>query len=248
MILTNEFLSKWFRIQYPNILIHGSIEYIIDYLKLDKYKELDNYKRFESIYLFNVSRYKKKKDILIDIESIIKSINHFGIDYKKQIIILNIDLLNNIYQNIIKTYISKFYETSIFMIHSVNIYKVIPTLRSLLINIKIPDILTIDNTVIITYKKIIKLLKKSMTRHSIESINELSYYYYMHHKDSIELQRYIIKEIGKNNYLPNKIKINIVKDITELNHLYKHSYRKPIFLEAMIMCLFKHLENYTSNL
>jgi len=248
MILTNEFLSRWFRIQYPNILIHGSTEYILDYLKLDKYKELDNYKRFESIYLFNVSRYKKKKDILIDIESIIKSINHFGIDYKKQIIILNIDLLNNIYQNIIKTYISKFYETSIFMIHSVNIYKVIPNLRSLLINIKIPDILTIDNTVIITYKKIIKLLKKSITRNSIETINELSYYYYMYHKDSIELQRYIIKEIGKNNYLPNKIKINIVKDITELNQLYQHSYRKPIFLEAIIICLFKHLEGYTTNL
>ena len=248
MILTNEFILKWLDNQYPNILVYGPYNYITNCLNLKIYNKTSNYLRFESTYVFDSTSYKNKKELIDDIKSIIYSMNHYDIKHKKNIIILNIQLLNNIYQRSIKTLINNSYKTSIFMIHSMKIYSVDSLLRNQLICMNIPESSSIDNTNIICYNKIIKYIKTPITSQTINKIKELSYYYYMYHKDSVGFQRYIIKQIGQNNYLPNKIKIDIVKDITELNHHYQYSYRKPIFLEAIIMCLFKHLENYTTNL
>ena len=71
--------------------------------------------------------------------------------------------------------------------------------------------------------------------------------YYMNHETSNELQKFIVDRLGDHLVLPNDIRYNIVKDIADINHKYRYSYRKPIFLETIIYCLFKHLENYNIN-
>lgn len=250
MIINNTFLSRWEEIQYPNILIYGpNKEYLTNYFDLSKFNIINNkFYKNESIYIFNIEKYKEKKKLLDDITKIIKTINHFGEDNKKTIIILHIDKLSNIYQHSLKEIITKSYLTTVFLVYSINLYSVDLSLRGVLLNMSLPIYERGDSTIDITYKKIIKLLKRPIKKTTIENIRELSYYYYIAHKDSNSLQRYIVMMIGQNSYLPNKIKMNIVKDIAELNHQYQHSYRKPIFLEAIIMCLFKHLENYTTNL
>ena len=70
----------------------------------------------------------------------------------------------------------------------------------------------------------------------------------MDHRNSHGLQELWVKKIGSNNYIPNSIKYKVIRDICQLNVLYQHSYRKPIFLEYMILSLFKHLQHYTYNL
>ena len=69
----------------------------------------------------------------------------------------------------------------------------------------------------------------------------------MNHETSVDLQRYIIRRLNDYLVLPNDIRYKIVMDIAEINHKYRFSYRKPIFLETIIYCLFKHLENYNIN-
>ena len=69
----------------------------------------------------------------------------------------------------------------------------------------------------------------------------------MNHETSNELQKFIVDRLGDHLVLPNDIRYNIVKDIADINHKYRYSYRKPIFLETIIYCLFKHLENYNIN-
>jgi len=253
MIINHSFIKRWFDIQYPNIIVCGSCNYITDYLQLDSYNSIDNYKRFESTYVFDVSKYKTKKSIIDDIQSIINSIDHFGVKQKKNIIILNIDLLHRIYHGSLKTFLHKNHMTSIFMLHSTNINSIDKNIRDMFITMSIPcdklyDNIVTDTTISITYQKIVKIIKKPLTKTSIDKMKDIVYHYYMNHKTSIDLQRYIITNITSNLYLPNKIKIDIVRDLCELNTYYQHSYRKPIFLEAIIVCLCKHLENYTYHL
>lgn len=250
MIINDTFLTRWSDIQYPNLLIYGpNKEYLNNYFNISKFSKIDNrfYKNV-STYVFDIEKYKEKKKVLDDITLIIGTINHFGEDKKKTIIILHIDKLYNIHHHGLKEIITKSYLTTVFLLYSINLYSVDLSLRGVLLNMSLPIYERGDSTIDITYRKIIKLLKRPIKKTTIENIRELSYYYYIAHKDSNSLQRYIVMKIGQNSYLPNKIKMNIVKDIAVLNHQYQYSYRKPIFLEAIIMCLFKHLENYTTNL
>ena len=106
-----------------------------------------------------------------------------------------------------------------------------------------------DITDEIVYKKIIKLLKKDkITKHTISSIREICYMYYMNRRECTSLLQLIVKNVGDNLYIPNCIKLDLVSELTDVNKMYQNSYRKPIFLEYAIVCLFKHLENYSYNL
>ena len=102
-----------------------------------------------------------------------------------------------------------------------------------------------DDTISITYNRLMQLIKEPLTKKTIETIREICYMFYMNHSSSVELQRYIVKHIGKILVLPNEIKYNIVKDIVSINKMYSYSYRKPLYLECIIYSLFKHLEHYT---
>ena len=253
MIISDTFISNWLRYRNTNIIVHGKyISYILDYLNSDRFNKVNDkditYQYLNSIFIFNFN--KKFNNNLIDkLKEVCSSINYYDENFKNIFILLNFSMLNTKYKRIIKTIINNSYETSIFMIHTDNLCSLDKNFYGQFLVLHLPYMPTInDKTIDITYNKIIKLVKQSLSTEVIEKMKEISYYYYIAHKDSIDLQRYIVKEIGNNNYLPNKIKMNIVKDIAELNHLYQHSYRKPIFLEGMIMCLFKHLENYTTNL
>jgi hypothetical protein len=248
MILNNEFIHKWLQIQYPNILVYGDKYTLLNYLNIQNFNQVGQYKRFESTYLFNIPDYKKKKLIIDDIKQIICSKDYFGVNKKKNIIITDIQLLNKLYHQSIKTFINQSYETAIFMIHSDKLYSIEKHLRNILLSFMIPVKQTQDETMVITYKRVIKLLKKPLTKSTLLKIKEIVYYYYMNHKNSVDFQLYLIEKIGSNLYLPNYIKFTIVSELAELNKLYQYSYRKPIFLEGMILCLFKHLENYSYNL
>ena len=70
----------------------------------------------------------------------------------------------------------------------------------------------------------------------------------MNHTHSTDLQKLLVERIGLNLYIPNSVKYAVVEDICRINQLYQHSYRKPIFLEFIIISLYKHLENYTYHL
>ena len=252
MIISATFISNWLKYKNTNLIVHGkNISYILDYFETDKFNKVNDknitYQYLNSVFIFNFN--KKMNNNLIDkLREICSSINYYDENFKNVFILLNFTMLNTKYKRMIKTIINNSYETSIYMIHTNNLSSLDNNFYDQFLVLHLPPMITMDKIIEITYNKIIDLIKQPLSTQVIEKMKEITYYYYITYKDSIDLQRFIVKQIGKNNYLPNKIKMNIVKDIAELNHQYQYSYRKPIFLEAIIMCLFKHLENYTTNL
>ena len=168
---------------------------------------------------------------------------------KKVIVLINFHELKSILQQTIKTLLDKSSLSCIFIIHVAKLYFVDTNIRSRLQEFSLPSNNKVDKTDTIIYDKIIKLLKRdTFNKKVMQTIRDMSYMYYMNHKYSVNLQKMIIFNISENLSLPNSIKEEVIKDICRINVLYQHSYRKPIFLEFMIISLFKHLENYTYNL
>ena len=87
-----------------------------------------------------------------------------------------------------------------YILHTSNINKIDHNIKSRCQYFTLPTIVDNEITDEISYHKIIKLLKKHLTKKSIESIRELSYYYYMNHKDSESLQKLLVSGIGSNIY------------------------------------------------
>ena len=164
---------------------------------------------------------------------------------KKVFILLNVQNLNKSLTLKIKSIAESSYETSSFIIHSKRINQLDINIRNRFLTFSLPDKINNDETILITYKKIIKFIGLGLTKKTIEDIRELCYMYYMNHNSSVDLQQYIVKKICKSITIPNKVKYNAIKDIVDVNHLYGYSYRKPLYLEYIIYSLFKHLEYYT---
>lgn len=250
MILTNEFILKWLQLQYPNLLVSGyNLNIIENAIQINLFNKINKfYFKLNNSYIFKVSQMKKKYELVNFIRELSVSKDYYSQKGKKTIIIYDFDKLNRLYQNSIKVIINQSYLSCVFIIHTCNFHSTIKPLRDILIHFSLPNIKTVDESIIITYNRIIKLLKKPLTKDVIDKIKEISYYYYMSHTDSLKLQQYIIYNLGKKILIPNTIKYTIVNEYSNLNHMYQYSYRKPIFLETMILCLFKHLENYSYNL
>ena len=254
MILTKTFLSKCLQTRTTHLLVYGSnLSFINDYFQLQTYKPIHNYKIDYSVsishYFIDVSKCKKKSNLIDLLRELCISPNYYSKDeFKKVILLVNMDRINTIYQQSVKTIVDKSYLSCMFIIHTNNLNSIDSNIRSRFIILSLPPYVNQDVTIQITYKNIIKILKKQMNKKVIESIREISYYYYMNHKNSVELQELLIKNICSNYTLPNSIKYDIVNDFAHLNMLYQHSYRKPLFLECMILCLFKHLQHHTTNL
>lgn len=252
MILHESLLKKILYYKNTNIIVKGGnydiLLNLVDNCKI-QYEYNVEYKCKDNIFLIDIHMLTNKSELIELLKKICVSIDHFG-EYisKKVIILLNIDSFNiQLFQKI-RSFIDKTFMTSIFFLHSNKNNITDKNLYSRYIILQLPTKISNDTTTKITYKNIIKLLKKPLTNKSIESIREICYMYYMNHSDSLDLQKMIVEKIGSNLYLPNQIKKDVIEDITSINKLYSYSYRKPIFLECIIYSLFKHLENYTYNL
>ena len=61
-----------------------------------------------------------------------------------------------------------------------------------------------------------------LNKKTIEDIRELCYMYYMNYNSSVDLQHYIVNKICKSITLPTKVKYHAIKDIVDINHLYRY--------------------------
>ena len=229
-----------------NIIIHGFNTDIFNSLELGK-KVSHNieYKEADDVYLIN-NKTSKKIDLIDLITDVTSSPNFYNSEIRKKVIILlNVQNLNKATTLKIKSIAESSYETASFIIHTKRINQLDINIRNRFLTFSLPMKVNNDETIVITYRKILKFISLGLNQKTIEDIRELCYMYYMNHNTSIELQQYIVKQICKSITLPNAIKYNAIKDIVDVNHLYGYSYRKPLYLEYIIYSLFKHLEYYT---
>ena len=252
MFLTKGLLQKIIYYKNTNIIIKGVNTELVDTLLIDSnvYTEYNTeYRCYKHIFCFNILKLTNKSDLLLLLKEICSCPDFFvGTTQKKIIILLNTDTINiQLFQKI-NSLIDKTYMSCLFIIHISTTKLLVPSISSRFLIINLPNKEIKDETIKITYKNIIKLIKQPYTIKSIEKTREICYMYYMNHYDSIYLQNILVRNIGSNNYIPNEIKFNLIKDLVDINKLYSYSFRKPIFLECFIYCLFKHLENYTYNL
>ena len=252
MILTNDIINKVITYKNINVIIKGSyVEYLTNLLTINKYKFIPdkNYYTYQGKFYIDIVKLKKK--VLIDVlHEICTSPNYYSETIQKKVIILiNFHLLHTIYQQSVKNIVDMTYNSCVFIIHSNNVESIDRNILSRFIICSLPVKSNNDETLQITYNRIIKLLKqKKLNSKVVETIRELSYMYYMNHTHSIDLQRLFVEKIGSNICIPNSVKYKLVEDMCRINKYYQHSYRKPIFLEFIIISLYKHLENYTYNL
>ena len=246
MIFNESIFSKLLVNRNLNIIVHGNDTRIFNSLKLDK-KVSHNIEYSESndIYLID-NKPTKKIDLINLIIDFTSSPNFYNSEIRKKVfILLNVQNLNKSLTLKIKSIAESSYETSSFIIHSKRINQLDINIRNRFLIFSLPIKAYNDETIMITYQKLLKFIGLGLNKKTIEDIRELCYMYYMNHNSSIELQQYIVKKICKSITLPNKVKYNAIKDIVDVNHLYGYSYRKPLYLEYIIYSLFKHLEYYT---
>lgn len=248
MLFTKDILTKFTQLRNINVAAYGhdvSIFNIFDYEKKTSFSI--NYKQKDDIYCIDCPACKKSRIVeLVDEISI--SPNYYSERIRKKVVfLLNLQNNNPIHIQKIKTMVELRYESACFILHFKNHSDIDTTIKHKFLVFHLPNLDTMDETIEITYNRIIDLVKHPFSKQTITEIRDICYMYYMNHVTSLELQRYIIDKLKDHLVLPNDIRYNIVKDIADINHKYRYSYRKPIFLETIIYCLFKHLENYNIN-
>jgi len=246
MIFNENIMDKVLTLRNLNILIHGSNVDILNTITLDTKMTYNiYYKQTGDIYMIDIKS-TNKNNILELITDVVSSPNFYGgIVRKKIIILVNIQNLKAISKLKLKSIVESSFDTTCFILHTNNINELDNTFRSRFLMFTLPFKEGNDDTIAITYKRIIKLIKTGLNVKTIEDIRGLCYMYYMNHTTSIELQRYIVDNILSCLTIPNTVKVTVLKELTEVNHLYGYSYRKPLYLEYIIYSLFKHLEYYT---
>ena len=237
MILDKTFINKIIEKRNLNLLINGTNTHI-------------NY--FGASNALKQSSTKVIKSHLVNLLSdICISPNYYSKSIQKNlIIILNCQYIPHTYFQKVKSLIDSSYISSTFIFHTTNSNIVGNNIKSRCLTMTLPiDTSNHINPIIqLSYNKIIKTIQKPLSTTTISTIREICYMYYMSNESSQDLQKLFVINIGRNYYLPNSIKYDILSDICDLNKLYQYSYRKPIFLECMIYSLFKHLDHYTTNL
>lgn len=245
MIFNKSILNKLLVNRNLNIIVHGNDTSIFSVLKINK-KISHNieYSENNDIYLIDIKP-SKTNDLINLIIDFSTSHNYYNSELRKVFILLNVQNLNKSLTLKIKSIAESVYETSSFIIHSRRINQLDINIRNRYLTFSLPNKMNNDETILITYQNILKLISLGLNKKTIEDIREICYMYYMNHNSSVELQQYIVKKICKSITLPSKVKYDAIKDIVEVNHLYGYSYRKPLYLEYIIYSLFKHLEYYT---
>lgn len=244
MILTESIFKKILSYRNINIIVSGSTKLLTNFNTVTKEYNTIEYKQYEDIYIIDCMI--KKPNIMDLLTELSMSPNYYSKTIcKKVIILLNIHSLNKATLLMIKGIIDKSYLSVCYILHTQYINQLDRTLQSRCILFSLPPTIDEDDTIMITYNSIIKLVKQPVTKQSIDDIRQICYMYYMNHTSSIELQKYIVEQLKTMKTLPNEIKYRIIHDMCDINYIYNYSYRKPLYLECIIYCLFKHLENYT---
>ena len=246
MIFNESIFNKLLVKRNLNIIVHGNDTSIFNSLKLDKkVSHSIEYSESNDIYLID-NKPTKKNDLIELITEFTASPNYYNSEIRKKIfILLNVQNLNKSLTLKVKSIVETSYETAAFIIHSKRINQLDINIRNRFLIFSLSIKLNNDETIMITYQKVLKFLGLGLNKKTIEDIRELCYMYYMNHNSSIELQQYIVKKICESITLPAKVKYYAIKDIVDVNNLYGYSYRKPLYLEYIIYSLFKHLEYYT---
>jgi hypothetical protein len=246
MILTESLFNKLIIKRNLNIIVYGFNTSIFNSLKQNK-KTSHNieYSEINDIYLIDI-KMTKKNDLINLIKDFCSSPNYYNSEIrKKMFILLNVQNLNKSMILKVKSLSESSYETASFVFHSKRLNQIDINVKNKYLILSLPTNIINDETICITYQKILNFIGLGLNKKTIEDIRELCYMYYMNHNSSIELQQYIVKNICKSITLPNKVKYDAIKDIVNVNQLYGYSYRKPLYLEYIIYSLFKHLEYYT---
>lgn len=249
MLFSKDILIQFVKQRNLNIILYGQDLSIFDTFTYEKKTSYSiDYKQSKDIYY--IPTITSKKSMIVElIDDLSKSPNFYSEKIQKKVIfLLNLQNINNTDLQKIKTIVELRYETSCFIMHFKNYSDIDFNVKQRFIIFHLPTVDIVDDTIDITYKKIIKLIRKPLTKKTIDQIREICYMYYMNHTTSVDLQKYIIYRLKDQLVLPNEIRYRIIKDIVELNKMYRYSYRKPIFLEAIIYCLCKHLEHYAFHL
>ena len=246
MILNKSIFNKLLVNRNLNIIVHGNDTSIFSVLKINKKNSYNiEYSENNDIYLIDIKP-SKTNDLINLITEFSASPNYYNSELRKKVfILLNVQNLNKSLTLKIKSIAESSYETSSFIIHCRRINQLDINIRNRFLTFSLPNKMNNDETILITYQNILKLISLGINKKTIEDIREICYMYYMNHNSSIELQQYIVKNICKSVTLPAKVKHDAIKDIVNVNHLYGYSYRKPLYLEYIIYSLFKHLEYYT---
>ena len=246
MIFNKSIFNKLLVNRNLNIIVHGNDTSIFSVLKINKKNSYNiEYSENNDIYLIDIKP-SKTNDLINLITEFSASPNYYNSELRKKVfILLNVQNLNKSLTLKIKSIAESSYETSSFIIHCRRINQLDINIRNRFLTFSLPNKMNNDETILITYQNILKLISLGLNKKTIEDIREICYMYYMNHNSSIELQQYIVKNICKSVTLPAKVKHDAIKDIVNVNHLYGYSYRKPLYLEYIIYSLFKHLEYYT---
>ena len=248
MLFSTDILTKFIHLRNLNIVVHGSDLSLFTTLDYDKKTSFSiDFKQKGDIYYIDCP--SCKKNMLIDlIDELTKSPNYYCEKIQKKVIfLLNLQQCNLITIQKIKSMVEGRFETACFLLHFKQYSDIDISIKHKFVLFHLPSLLVEDDTISISYNRIIQLIKQPFTNKTITEVRDICYMYYMNHETSNELQKFIVDRLGDHLVLPNDIRYNIVKDIADINHKYRYSYRKPIFLETIIYCLFKHLENYNIN-
>lgn len=253
MFLTQELWTRYLQLRNHHMFLYGEDTSLIDEFMKDApvgQTEPLRYQVTHDVYLFSCQTMDTKQSHLIQtLQDILTAPNFYSECIQlKLIVILHCNYMKPQTQHKVKSLMDASYQSGVFCFHGSKQQSLEPMIQARCLTLQLPSRLDESSVDRLCYERLRKHLKQPLTKHSITELREMCYMYYLHDSHSESFQRMIVAELGKNLYLPNPIKLSILEDITKLNHLYQHSYRKPIFLEAMIYSLFKHLEHYTYNL
>ena len=253
MFLTKELWTRYLQLRNHHMFLYGQdtslIDEFIEGATLGQTTPIQ-YHIKQDVYLFSCQMMDTKQSHLVhSLQDILTAPNFYSENIQtKLIVILHCNYMKPQTQHKVKSLMDSSYQSGIFCFHGSKQQSLEPTLQARCLILQVRSHSQESSVDRLCYERLRKYLKQPLTKHSITELREMCYMYYLHDSQSESFQRMIVAELGANLYLPNPIKISILEDITKLNHLYQHSYRKPIFLEAMIYSLFKHLEHYTYNL
>ena len=248
MLFTKDIFSKYSKQRNLNLVVYGDDISIFDTVDYEKKTSFSiEFKQKDDIYYIDFPSCKKSRVVEL-IDEISLSPNYYCEKIQKKVILLmNMQKSNSINNQKIKSLTEQRFESACFLLHFKTYNYIDITIKRRFLVFHLPNLEINDDTIDNTYRMIINLVKKPCTKQTILEVRDICYMYYMNHETSLELQRYIIEKLKDHLVLPNDIRKQIVQDIAEINHKYRYSYRKPIFLETIIYCLFKHLEHYNIN-
>ena len=253
MLVSTTFITNYLASRQFHLYLRGNSKWLNSHIKhRSTHTQPIHYESIDSVFWFDYSYLSSKQDKLKSIsfiDELTKSTNIFYRDSLPKLLCLL--YCDNLPMNILiklKLWTETRYQQCRFLFHSQS--KQLTCLLNRCLFMQIPPYIDKSKQLInsLFYKRWLKIFRDPISSTTLSNLRELCYMYHLQSEDSTPFQKYLVKQIGSNEYLPNPLKYKIVHDITYLNHLYQTSYRKSLYLEAILYSVFKHLQHYKTNL